>query len=200
MEKLTTTHIAQLIAQVRGEGGYKKLATKGAGIKQLGNMLVEKYGQGSADETMEALDTAEDMTAATLIITNLKLEHAGAPPVDAVADKGKNTPVEGLDGDTTEEIVPAPKPAKPAKEKKAKKQKAEGEAKASSGRRDKFLLVVPGKDPYRAGTLSAKTWDMMKANPGKTFREYLAMGARANSILDALRRDMVKAVDELPKA
>ena len=189
MEKLTATQIAMLIATARGEGGFKKLATKGAGIKQLGNLLTEKHGEEKANAAMEALDTA-DWTEAQAIL-------AGLSGVNAVAVEGANVPAEGLDGETATELQPAPAPEKP---KKAKKQKAEGTPRASSGRRDKFLTIVPGKDPYRVGTLSQKTWDMMKANPGKTFRELLDMGARANTILDALRRDMVIASDERPKA
>lgn len=183
MENLTTTQIAQLIATARGEGGYKKLATKGAGIKQLGTLLTEKHGEEKANAAMEALDTADWETAQAIV--------AGLNGANAIAMEGANIPTTKTEG----ELPPAP-----VRPKKAKKQKGEGKGVGISGRRDQYLTIVPGPDPYRAGTLSAKTWDMMKANPGKTFREYLAMGARANTILDALRREMVTASSEAPKA
>lgn len=181
MEKLTTTHIAMLIAQVRGEGGWKKLATKGAGIKQLGNMLTEKYGEGSANETMEALDVIESFDAATLLITNLKLQHEGKPPVDAVAGKQVNTEVTDADA----------KPVKQPKAPKAPKQPKTDAARGSRGNRDKVITIVDGKDPFRAGTQSGDTWALMKKEPGLTFQQYLDKGARANTILGAIRNGWV---------
>lgn len=194
MENLTTTQIAMLIATVRGEGGYKKLATKGAGIKQLGNMLTEKVGSEKTDAAMERLDTANWETAQAIIAEALGKSPAFVPAPDATPkpvvfpaaeEGGESDEVEG----DTEAGGDAANPSgevSPLVKKKDRKPRG-------GSYRDLTLEMVPGRDPYREGTLSAKTWAMIKANPGKTFREYLAMGARANTVLDSIRRKMIIA-------
>lgn len=181
---ITTTQIAMLIAQAKGEGGYKRLSDKKAGLKQLEAAVSARFDADTAFIVMEELNAAETWADAQ---TKLQARLTGS---DAIATGGGNIstgeervePTEGetADADTTE---------------KPKKKGKDATAAQPRGNRSKKITVVPGKDPYREGTQSGDTWKLMKDQPGKTFDEYVKLGGRANTISDAIRKEWVTLSD-----
>lgn len=64
------------------------------------------------------------------------------------------------------------------------------EANAPKGPRDRAMFPAV-ESPYRDNTASAHAWALLVYNPGKSFKELVAMGARANTLADAIRRGFV---------
>lgn len=58
------------------------------------------------------------------------------------------------------------------------------------GKRDIPLKINTHLEmPFRKGSKSGDAWELIKSNPGKTFNEYVALGARANTIAGAIRNE-----------
>lgn len=91
-----------------------------------------------------------------------------------------------------EEKQPDEATAKPATKKaptaKAAQKTGSRGAKGNMGKR---IFPVEGKDPFTSGA-SVVTWNMIKADPGKTKAEYIAMGGRSNTISHAIRNGWLK--------
>lgn len=201
---ITTTQVAMLIAQAKGEGGYKRLSDKKAGLKQLEAAVSTRFDAGTALIVMEELNAAETWADAQ---TKLQDRLSGS---DAIATGGGNIstgeervePTEGETADAEAEADTTEKPKKKGKgggkapkEPKAPKAPKEATAAQPRGSRSKKITVVPGKDPYREGTKSGDTWKLIKDQPGKTFDEYVKLGGRANTISDAIRKGWVTLSD-----
>lgn len=93
------------------------------------------------------------------------------------------------------EPVQKPASAKPEKEAPKAKEKAEKRSKSPAktpklkgSRRTALLELVEAKpNRYRIGTISHKSYELVAANPTKSFLEVVALGAKAGVISEMLR-------------
>lgn len=193
MEKLSSVQIAMLVAQVNGEAGYKRSATKGEAVKRLEAAVAEQFGDEAAT-IMDQIGNAPDWASAQTLI-QARLNNA-----NEIATAGQNISTGDARMDPEEGITT--EPAKAPKKGKGKGKDAAPivpkDAKAPAaprGNRSQKIWVIEGKDPFRKGTQSGDTWELMKANPGLTFGEYVQRGGRANTISGAIRNGWVSLGD-----
>lgn len=94
--------------------------------------------------------------------------------------------------DKVAEVAPEPvvTPEAPTAPVAGKKAKGAGKP-GAKGNRSKRIFPIDGKDPFKSGA-SAKTWELIKKDPGKTFADYVAMGGRVNTISYAIRNGWVR--------
>lgn len=82
---------------------------------------------------------------------------------------------------------------------KGKEPKAPKEPKANKGRKSKVrdipLEATRTTNPYRIGSKSHRTFDLILANPRKTFRELVALGGRANTIVGCIKDEYVRKIE-----
>lgn len=104
---LTSTEIAQLTAAVKGEGGYKRAATKQAAINALAKQLTER----GREQTLTAILNAESYEAARVIALNgTATEEPSTEPVsEPEQEPERHFNIE----QHRDEAVPAPPPKAP---------------------------------------------------------------------------------------
>ncbi len=74
--------------------------------------------------------------------------------------------------------------------------KSKNERSQTVGKRDIPLIISTKLEtPFRIGSKSGDTWELIKANPNKSFNEYVGMGGRANTISGALRNEWLTKVE-----
>lgn len=173
MEQFSIVDTAKLTAVIEG-GGFKRQATKDSAVtafneaaKAKGLKLAANWATGL--NAKEAGDKLRDMMAGK--------EPAAAGKKPAAA-KGAKT-------------APAPKAKNGAKGKEAKKKQSSAKGGGRHGNRDLKLTVVAKANPYKSGA-SKTTFEQIMKSPGKTFREYVAAGGRANTIAHAIREGHLK--------
>lgn len=183
---ISNTQLAMLIAQAKGEGGWKRLSSRDAGLKQLDAAVAARFGEAAGD-VMVLLRDADSYASAQTIL-QAKLNGS-----DAIATGNGNISTGEERVEPTQEDAGEPKDKQNApKAPKAPKEPKTSTVAKPRGKRNEKLTVIDGKDPFRAGTKSGDTWELMKKEPGLTFAEYVAKGGRANTIAGAIRNGWVK--------
>jgi hypothetical protein len=118
-------------------------------------------------------------------------KQSGARRVWALLEKAVPVEIEPTPAVTPEQPkgkkTKAPKEPKEPKAKKAKKEAKE--KKESPRSRPMWARDIPM--PYRKATQSGATWELLRKNPGLSFKELSAMGARENTLADAIKHGYI---------
>lgn len=173
MDQFSIVDTAKLTAVIEG-GGFKRQATKDSAVtafneaaKAKGLKLAANWATGLSAK--EASDKLRDMLAG---------KEPAAPGKKAAAPKKGKT-------------APAPKVKNGAKGKVAAKKQSSAKGGGRHGNRDTKLIVVAKANPYKSGQ-SKTTFEQIMKSPGKTFRDYVKAGGRANTIAHAIREGHLK--------